>query len=535
MPASFHSFYLSDGMRPNAFLPRGFGDAGDRQAATHAAARRRVEPSLLAELRAQNEAFAESPARRANLAALAQPGAAVVVTGQQVGLFLGPLYTLYKAASAIAIARSLGAETGVPCVPLFWLQTEDHDFAEIARCAVPRDGSPPLELELPPAPGEARVSIADRHLPADIRALLDALEDCLARLPYGAEVLSLLGEHYRPGVPPGRAFAFVLAALFADDGLVLYDPRQKAAARLLAPMMRKALVEAAPLEALLAERVRALRQVGLKEQVTLRQGAALCFVHDGGPRGPRHRPVRSGERFHLPGGASFTEPELLDLLEREPLRFSTSALLRPIAQDLLFPTAVVVGGPAEVDYFAQLAPLYPAFGLEPPLVAHRARFRLIPARTQALLQKLNLAAADLDRPRDELLRAVLACGPEVAGPLAGPDATWGQELEARLDEFGARAAAVDPSLARGAARFRALMRRSLERLARRHERLTLAREGVTAERLARAEAWLKPGGSPQERVFSFPAFAARWGPAALVRAIGEAVDPFDPTLREIVR
>ena len=183
-------------------------------ARTRAAAERRTPAPLVAQLRAQQAALAPSPARAANLAALAEGGTAVVVTGQQVGLFLGPLYGFYKAASAVATARALAVEAGVRCVPLFWLQTEDHDFAEIASATVAGPGGKPVTLSLPTEPAaEARVSIAHRRLPAEVAPLLEALGDLLGPGPAAQETLALLRAHYVAGRPlaaglrrsPGRA------------------------------------------------------------------------------------------------------------------------------------------------------------------------------------------------------------------------------------------------------------------------------------------------------------------------------------------
>lgn len=529
---SFYSSYVASGLLASDLLPRGFGSEADRRAAVAFAARRRVDPELLAELRRQNAAHPASAARDAHLEALGSPGSVIVATGQQVGLFLGPLYTLYKAASAVAVARLLAAETGARVVPLFWLQTEDHDFVEMAGCSVPRDREPPLRLTLSEAPADERVALADRVLGPDATAAVARLDDALTGLPHRAEVLALLSAHYRPGVAPGRAFAGALGALFAEAGLVLYDPRQATAARLLAPLMRTALTSADRLDALLVERGHELARLGFDEQIQVRPGSPLCFVHDG-PRGPRQRLVRRGEAYGIPGAAgSVTVTELLARLESDPLCFSTSALLRPIAQDTLFPTAAYVGGPAEVSYFAQLAPLYPAFGLEAPLVVPRARFRLLTPRLEAILARLGVRAADLEGPRDALV-ARLAPRTQLYAADAGPRREWASALDAELAELEQRAASLDPALQRATRGARASLGRSLDRLARRYERLAVERDRVLRARLERLERWLHPDGAPQERVFSFPWFAARAGTAALVEAVLAAVDPLSPAPRDL--
>src|SRR4051812_26052099 len=165
VPRPFSSSYLAGEELARRFIPLDFRSGADRIARARAAAERKVAPALVAVLRDQQSALPASRARAENLDALAAGGTAVVATGQQVGLFLGPLYGFYKAASAIAVARALATESGVPCVPLFWLQTEDHDFAEIASAAVAGSGGAPLTRSLPAETAAAtRVSIAHRQL-----------------------------------------------------------------------------------------------------------------------------------------------------------------------------------------------------------------------------------------------------------------------------------------------------------------------------------------------------------------------------------
>jgi bacillithiol biosynthesis cysteine-adding enzyme BshC len=479
MPASVYSAYLDGGMRAGAFLPSSFGDREERVRRTREAATR-PRPAFIPD------------------------GAAAVVTGQQCGLFLGPLYTLHKAASAIATARLLEAESGVQCVPIFWLQTEDHDFAEIASCRV---GACELGLPL----DDARVSIASRVLPAEVAPLVDSLASELEELPHAPEVCGLIAEHYRPGVPIARAFAGVLTALFEE--LTVIDPRDPEVARAAAPIVRRAITERAAIDALLERRVAELRAAGYTEQVKLRPGSPLAFFHADGAAGARAR---------LDGDA-LDEAALLERLERDPLSFSTSALLRPIVEDSLLPTAAYVGGPAEVEYFAQLAPLYAHFGVPAPLVVPRARFRLIVPPVRRLLDALALQPADVEQPREKLLARL------VRAPADAPSQAWLAELNARLDAL----AAAEPQLARPIARTRGSVRRNLERLERRHARGMFEREATLIDRVTRLQDWLFPDGKPQERVHSFAPFAAHAGPRALARALIAAADPLHPQIKDL--
>jgi bacillithiol biosynthesis cysteine-adding enzyme BshC len=530
MPRTFNSFYAGSGMSANPFLPLGFGVEGDRNKAVQAASLRRMAPEILALLREQNESFPASRSREENLLLLGQSGSVAVVTGQQVGLFLGPLYTVAKAASAVAVARMLTRETGVRCLPIFWLQTEDHDFAEIATVLCPIDGQQSLRLTLQEPPGQIRCAIADRTLGPDVTGLLDVLEAALGDQPFTAEVVALLRAHYRPGITPGRAFAGVLAELFSEDGLLVFDPRCATVANRVVPLFRSALLAAPQLDALLEKRGEALQEAGFAEQIPRRPGSPLVFFHPDSASGPRYRLGMRGERYDILGtDRSIVAEELLAILDRDPLRFSTSALLRPILQDTLLPTAVYVGGPAEVSYFAQITALYPAFDLPPPLVVERGHVRLIPRRIRELLEKMELTTADFDHSREEIHRKLSTS----QGHGAVPGVSWAAELEQKLDALAGLLPAPDPKLPRATERTRRGIRMALERLGRRYERALVERDQVLASRLSRLEGWLRPDGSPPERVYGFPAYAARVGLSAFRASIMSAIDPLQPALSEI--
>jgi bacillithiol biosynthesis cysteine-adding enzyme BshC len=506
--------------------PRAWEEAAAR------AGRRRPVQGVVEELQRQAEALPRSPERDAALAALALPGATCVVTGQQVGVFLGPLYTLHKAATAVARARWLAERTGRPCIPVFWLQTEDHDWAEVARFDGCARGSW-ISGRLPPeSAAEARVSLAHRRLPSDIERHLAAVRRALAALPHGAAVTELLARHYLPGRSPGAAFAGVLAELFADEGLLLLDPRTPAMAARAAPTIRFALEEHDAIGLLLEERCAELSRQGLAEQVHTRAGTSLAFFHPAGPEGPRFRPEREGDGFRTPLG-SVSLAELRARLADDPLSFSTSALLRPLVQDTLLPTAATLGGPAECTYFAQLPPLYARAGVELPMIAPRARFRVVDPWTATVLARLGLSAEDAELPV-HALAARLHAWPEwmdgtLRERLLGP-------IERELEAIRPDAVELEPALARAVEKTKAHVARGVDRFIGRLQRAVLAATGAGAGALTdleRVAAALHPGGRPQERVHGFWAIAAEVGPRALVSSLVAAAAPLSPEVRTV--
>lgn len=476
---------------------------------------RRVDPAVLANL------GATTAAQRANRDRLAA-GAACVVTGQQAGLFGGPLYTVYKAAAAVVDARALEAETGTPCVPVFWLQNEDHDFAEIAVCNVLGSDDVVHPIVVADDPARQGVSISQR--PLDAAA---ALDEVARWVPSSGPAMALLRRCYEGG-SADQGFRAWLEALFAEEGLLVVDPCAEDLRAAAKTVHLEAWDRAGELGAALASRAEALQAAGFQVQVHVRPSAPLSFVHPRGPSGPRYRVEPAGPgRLRLCG----TDREV-DVAAVEDGPFTSSALLRPIVQDHLLPTAAIVGGPGEIAYFAQLPPLYEALDVPMPLVVPRARFRVVDAAWARTLRHLGLSADDLAAGRDALLPRV---APEAPGALA-EDALRGDlvvplqdALQSRIDAI----VAVDPALERAVARTRRTTEHALERLIAKVQRARAVRDDITVGRLDRVLAALQPGGAPQERVHGWPWFGARYGVREFVRSVVDAVRPFDGALYDL--
>lgn len=539
MTSSFSGSWLSGNPRALSFLPDRFRHRAARAEAVATAASRSVSPALHEALVARNARLAPSPARERHLELLARPGTVAVVTGQQVGLFLGPLFTVYKAASAIVAARVLAEETGRPCVPVFWLQTEDHDLPEIDHCLSPRSAGDPLRVALEHADAAtSRVPVAHRRLGEGVTRALSALRSELGSHPHAGEFLALIERAYRPEATLVEAFAEVLSAIFADEGLVFLDPREARLAPLAAPIHRRAIEEASAISAALAEQGNALAQADFSEQVHIRPGSPLSFFSPEGIEGPRYRldPSSPGTWSLVghPEGASVTTPELLAWLDREPLRFTTSALLRPILQDTWLPTAAYVGGPGEIAYFAQLAPLYAHMGLPMPLIVPRARFRVVDDRTRGLLEKLGLSPDDVGAPRNELL-ALLAARNAGEGfdPPEAVEARLMGALTPELGRLGERMATLDPSFAHAIERTEESVRLALSRLVAKYGRALAQRDQVTVERLDRLRAYLFPEGAPQERIYGLPYYACRFGSRAFTRLVLDTCQAFSGELEDL--
>ncbi len=507
-----------------ALLPGGLLDPADRPRLAQAAAARTVHPGALLAAQELAAQLPDRPARTANLERLAQGGTAVVVTGQQLGLFLGPLFTLHKAATAVAVARALEAETGVPCVPLFWLQSEDHDAAEIDHAWVPRPPGAPVRLHAP-LEGAGRASVGSLATSPQILEVLGELEELLRGLPHTDATVALLREAWQPGEPLTLAVARHVDALLGDCGLVLVDPRHPAMVAAAAPLHRLVIDQHAAIEALLVERGSALRLAGFEPQVAVRPGSPLCFAAPGGDGTPRYR-VRAHDGgwqvLRRDGEQTLTDAELRAL---PPAAFSTSALLRPLLQDLLLPCAAYVGGPAELGYLAQLQPVYALLGIAPSSALGRAGFTWLEGWLQQALAEQSLTIHDLqEAAQSEPDRAALQ--QQAQADADALQAAVAQALDGVWPQLQQALAQADPGLDKAGERARAQIDDAVVKLLGKLVRARSAQGLGDVSRWQRAQVLCWPQGMPQERFYSWPWFAARFGVQTLTQAALALPRPF---------
>src|SRR6266481_12229 len=303
---------------------------------------RRAEVSTI--LRRQNAALGAGEETRSNLERL-EKGAVAVVSGQQVGLFSGPAYSIYKALTAIQIAEEL-TRGGIPAVPVFWMATEDHDLDEI-RHSTWFDKGKFVRFELP-ATAETGRPVGRIPLGEQIEPLVQEAAELL--LNQGSDLLAqYLTESYGPEETYGSAFGKLFARLFAQHGLILMDPLDKGLHKIAAPLYQHALADRDVLNEKLLQRGKDLDRAGFDAQVRVTARSTLLFHLDDGRR---QVITASAEKFQA-GEKTWTREELVHMTHREPENFSPNALFRPVVQDYLLPTAAYIAGPAEIAYFAQ--------------------------------------------------------------------------------------------------------------------------------------------------------------------------------------
>ena len=461
----------------------------------------------------QNRGFESGEATFASIRHLTKPGTLAVVTGQQVGLLSGPAFTLYKALTAVRLAQWL-SEKGLPTVPVFWLATEDHDLEEVAQVSTLDDEYNLVAFRDPGERPAPHSSVGSVRLSQEIRRTLDQLEASLPAAESRDHLLRDLRAAYVPGATWGQAFGRLMARLFGRWGVVLVDPLDEDIHRLTTHVYRQVLSESATIQETLQQRSRDLVRTGYHAQVHVAEDSTLVFWARDGNRRPLHR--RDGG-FVLDEREKVSFEQLRLGLEKQPLTFSASALLRPIVQDVLLPTIAYIAGPSELAYHGQTQVLYPFFGRPQPVIFPRAGFTLVDHRINRLLEKYRLAVGDVWQGEEHLRRKVAA---------AGFAEGWSERLDrserdltALLERLRGDLQTLDPTLLDTLKHAEEKMKYQMERLRGKISQAALQRSEVLLRHAQSLMRFLLPNRELQEREVSGVYFLARAGYDLLDRVL----------------
>jgi bacillithiol biosynthesis cysteine-adding enzyme BshC len=514
--------YLRDPLALKKFYPSAvrfhheLAERRDEVLAAHKVDRR----ALCDALEAMNRNWGANAETLANISRLREADCLAVVSGQQAGLFTGPLYTLYKALSAVKLAGCL-TQRGTPAVPVFWIATEDHDFAEVAAAefigcdcrlarvevsgAMHKEGAPVGQVQL------------DESIDETIKRLLEVLPDT----EFTPEVEKLLRETWRQGSGYGEAFARMMTKLLAPHGLILLDPLDPQLKALAAPLYAEAARRAPEIAAAVDERSRELETAGYHAQVVTSPNAFPLFQHT--PDGVRHAVSRTeGGRYKAKDlREEFTVEELAEKAAREPESFSPNVTLRAVVQDYLLPTVAYFGGAAEIAYFAQTAEVYRVLDRPATPILHRASMTIVERRTWRTLERYNLGLSDLFEGLDAVLARVVEehLGAETAQSFNHAEASVNRELDALQEQLRS----VDPTLSDALETGRRKINYQLEGLRTRFHRAQMSRDRAAHRQLERAFAALYPEKTLQERHINITSLLARHG-AYVINWIYDAIN-----------
>jgi len=458
------------------------------------------------------EAFVTANGTNGALARLRDPRALVVTTGQQPGLLTGPLYTIHKALSAVALARLCEARWKRPVVPVFWAAGGDHDFAEGNHASwTAADGSTVTMTLRERAPDAPLTPLYREPVGPEIEPVLERLAADLPPTEFRDQVLELFRRWYRPEANLAEACAHTLAELLAPFGVVVFDATHPATKAAQMPLLRQALARAGALDQALATRHAELTAAGHDPGVAVGDGATLVMLE--GQLGRDRLVARAGGVAARRSGEAFQIDDLDQLAEAEPGRFSPNVLLRPAVESALLPTVAYVAGPGELRYLALAEAVYPVLEVPRQLPLPRWSGLLLDARVDRVLEKFGATLEELMEPGQRLEARVVRdqLPPEATAALAA----LRQTITAEYEVIARVAAAVDPTIEKP---MHSLANQALSGTQDAEKRLVnhlKKRQATETQKIARARELVLPLGKPQERVHTLAPWLARYGPSLL--------------------
>jgi bacillithiol biosynthesis cysteine-adding enzyme BshC len=462
-------------------------------------------------------AFVCAEGTASSLEKLSDPRTLVVTTGQQPGLLTGPLYTIHKALSAVAMARACEARWGRPVVPVFWAAGGDHDFAEGNHASWPAaDGTTVTMTLRERAPDAPLTPLYREPVGPEIGPVLDRLAADLPPSEHRDEVLALFRRWYRPEATLADSCAHVIAELLAPFGVVVFDATHPAVKRAQMPLLLEALLQAGPIDRALAERDAELRRAGHDAGVTVGDGATLVMYE--GAQGRDRLSARTPGFITRRSREQLSLAEIERLAVQDPGRFSPNVLLRPAIESALLPTVAYMAGPGELRYFALAGTVYSLLGVPRQLPLPRWSGMLIDARTDRVLEKFGATLEELLAPGQRLEARVVRerLPDEARTALATLRDTIGTSYEAII----AAAVAIDPTIERPIRHLASQALTGAEDAEKKLVSHLKKRQTTETQQIARARELVFPLGKPQERVHTIAPWLAKYGPSLLTDLLG---------------
>jgi len=490
------------------------GDPADRAAWADAIARTQAHEhrraDIAAVLAAQHARRDAPPRAREAGRLLADRRTVAIVTGQQAGLFGGPLFTLLKALTALKLADQVSRDHGAPAVAVFWIDAEDHDWEEVRACSVFDAQQTPVTVRLPPRPNADAAPVATVRLDESIAAAVDELARVLPATEFRDSLIADLRRAYVPGAGMADAFGRWLETVLGDRGLVVFDSSDPAAKPIAGGVFARELSMPGQTVRLASLAGSDLVARGYHAQVHAQDDSLALFRLDGG-----RRAIRQQDGAFVVGDEQFAAAALVEQAATRPAAFSPNVLLRPVVQDTLFPTICYVAGPNELAYLGQLRGVYGHFGVPMPLMYPRASATLLDSAAVRFLAKYHLPLEAL-QPQDEaalneLLKSQIP--PVVEQSLADAAAAIDTHMQRVIDAVPA----LDPTLEGAARSTLTRMQHDLQTLQNKMIQAAKRRDETLRRQFMHARALAFPGGHAQERSIGFVSFLNQYGPALVER------------------
>jgi bacillithiol biosynthesis cysteine-adding enzyme BshC len=445
---------------------------------------------------------------------LADPRTVAIVTGQQAGLFGGPMFTLLKAITALKLADETARTSRVPTVAVFWVDAEDHDWDEVSTCAVLDADLQRRTVALGRPPGAGEAPVAAVRLDASVTSAVDALEAVLEPTEFSPTLFARLRSAYRPGSGMADAFGCWMEMLLGERGLVVFDASDPAAKPLAAEVFARELQEPGRTSALAARAGQELVGRGYHSQVVPHLDSVALFHLDGG-----RQPIRVENGTVRAGAVTRAAAEWARDAAEHPEHFSPNVLLRPLVQDTVFPTVCYVPGPNELAYQAQLGPVYGHFGVPMPLYFPRATLTLLDSAGAKFLDRYAIPFESLQADDEAALNRLLEAQLPATVERALQDAS--RAVGGAMESLIAAVPAIDPTLEGAARSTLGRMQHELQSLHAKTIQAAKKRDETLRRQFRRTRAQAFPDSHPQERAIGHVYFLGRYGPVLVDRLVAD--------------
>ncbi|MCA9732229.1 MAG: bacillithiol biosynthesis cysteine-adding enzyme BshC [Deferribacteres bacterium] len=505
--STLYNDYIEDFSRVAAFYNHDFRDEDSFLRQVEAVESRTYPREALGRiLLQQNKKFGAGAKTLENIDALANKNANVIITGQQTGLFGGPLYVLYKALTAIKLADKLQRTCCNGFVPVFWLAADDSDFAEVNHCHI-IDRNNTLQRIALDMFHDQKQPMSSTQIPQEMENLITGLSSSFHDTEFKEALLGELRSAYNTRHYFSDAFGHWLMQCLQDFGLILVDPSDPEIKKLLTSLYKQEIEQGSPSTQAVMQASSDLQKSGYHNQIQIREGRFNLFYNLEGRTGLEKH---NGEITVGDGRTSFSEQELLRELKTHPEKFSPNVALRALTQDTLFPTIAYVAGPAEAAYFAQLKGVYEAFDVPMPVIYPRKSVTIIEPAIDRLLDKHGLSVPDLWQPVERVWSEVVRSNVSEVffQKIHDLQTDIPGKLNALVDELNK----IDPTLEKMLLNTTGKINAAIENLEKKAMQAARRKETQLQEQISRLSDAIYPHNSLQERVLNFVPFMVKYGP-----------------------
>jgi len=458
-------------------------------------------------LERQNSDFGITQNTADNIKRLGSGSSFAVVTGQQTGIFTGPLYTIYKALTAVKLSQYLSEKYQADFIPIFWVESNDHDLREANHINLLNSNSDIVKIEYNPSQYTPDSSMKDVIIDDTFALIIDELEKFLPNTEFKSEIFRIIRDSYQPSKSISYGFGRMMSHLFGKYGLVLMDPSDQEIKKLMLPIFQKEIENPLKSVEIINNAGENLRALGYESQIEKTDDSTCIFIEIDGVR---RKLYYRNDRFEFDCfDMVLSKSELSETLQIAPWRFSPNVALRPVIQDYLLPTVAYIAGPGETAYFAQLKQLYSYFDVNMPIIYPRASLTIIEGKVQRVMEKNNLEISDLLENYDKLFsRLSREHAPVEIEVLIESSRS---SIEKIFQSLSVELSSIDPNLANIVESARKKTDLQISILKDKAYQSQRGREEVTRNQIKRACMNVFPEGKPQERVFNIVQYLNLYG------------------------